>query len=189
VRKILYVLLFIICLFSFSCGGSKYSEADAWKEKYDIKPNTGMLIGNITLESIWKDKKIIFFLIEPKYDGKLIAYDTINDNGTFEIKNLQKGKYFLSADERIYLLKENVPLPNIGIAPLRAGQGKCRTFTIDIKEDSITYIEYESPGSFLTTDAVIPGGVSNPKYNCALDQSWIELNELNYTKILNRGPK
>jgi hypothetical protein len=182
VRKILYMLLFI-CLFSFSCGGSKYSEADAWKEKYGIEPNTGVFIAKLTLTSIWKGKKIYYWLTEPKYAGKLIAYDTISRDGIVEIKNLKAGKYYLSGDTQLYFIKKDIPQENIGITPLRSG-GLCKTYTIYIRTDSITYIEYESPGSSMTDDVVLGYENTRPKYNCELNQTWIKLDEISYLKSI-----
>jgi hypothetical protein len=182
VRRML-CLLFISSIISFNCVSTKYNKADAWKEKYGIEPNTGVFIAKLEISGIWKGKKIYYWLTEPKYAGKLIAYDTISRDGIVEIKNLKAGKYYLSGDTQLYFIKKDIPQENIGITPLHSG-GLCKTYTIYIRKDSITYIEYESPGSSMTDEVVLGYENTRPKYNCELNQTWIKLDEISYLKSI-----
>jgi hypothetical protein len=194
VRKILYVLLFIICLFSFSCGGSKYSESDAWKEKYGIEPNTGVFIGKFTIREDWK-KDSMFCFITKKEGLKVFAYDTISrSNNIIIINNLKPNKYYLYANE--YVLGEGYNQLSLDFVSFL--DHNCMHFYFEIKSDSITYIEATTPGQEINQPdrpTILPEYIPEmfsqenqitPSDSCELKHRFEPLTQNNYLNYLKR---
>ena len=178
-----YSSMLILIMLILGCTTKEISKTNSWYEKYGLEPNTGVLTGKITLNSIWKNKKVFIFLTN-KWHGELAAYDSVSSNGYILIKNLRRGRYFIDAyPDSLYFIKPNVPFGSLGHSAFSGYN--CKSFFIDIEPNQIKYIDCEVPGGYIDESPTIiderfPPVKGEFLDSCELRSDVKELNENNY---------
>jgi hypothetical protein len=170
-------VIIVISQLNLGCGNIDLFKVHSWKEKYSLKPNTGILTGKISVKGDWKGKRIIIF-VKDSINGKLAVFDTLDLVGHFLIKNLKKGKYIISANE---LVNNNTATLYKPFDRCSFAGSNCQYLYLDITPDIIKHITATVPGGF--TDEMAPAFFY--KDTCKIEYTSEELNEANYLKILH----
>lgn len=129
-----YLSILLILSFINGCSLLGLGRND-WRDKYDIEPDTGVLVGKFDLAKDVKGKKFLCYLMDSTLN-KIVAYDTLKENGIVLFKNLPAGKYYIDARESWPATHEGKLIRSIGGSPLT--NENCEKVGVMLRENTIT---------------------------------------------------
>jgi hypothetical protein len=206
-KSLIIISVFILAIINLNCGSSELAAGEKWKEKYGIKPGTGVLYGNFVLKVKTELRRYHFYLIkEEGFSDKAYLFDerinkqkmeeeltnALQDSiglhdSTMLIKNIPPGEYILFAFGR----ETTGPgYSNFGYSIFESNY--CDKLKIAIKEDSITYFpgtetvpgkRHETDNMDISTGRV---GENPPPGTCDAKTKNQVLNEENYLQLIKR---
>jgi hypothetical protein len=128
-----------------------------WRDKFDIKPDTGVLAGKFDLLKDVKGKKFLCYLMDSTAD-KIVVYDTLSGNGNILFRNLPPGKYYIDAHESLPESHEGKLTRFLGGSPLT--NDDCQKVGLIIKTNTITVascpITYDKAAIFYLNKPEMP---------------------------------
>lgn len=193
--------MIIVFVISFLAGCSLLGLGrNDWREKYEIKPNTGVLVGKFDLLKDVKGKEFLCYLTDSTWN-KIIAYDTLKENGIVLFKNLPAGKYYIDARESLPDSHAGKLIRFLGGSPLT--NENCEKVGIMIRKNTITsascLITYDKAAIRYSnmpemtiiredneiTERPVPPTTPEIKDECWLTLIYEPLNDSTYTKYNN----
>ncbi|MCU7496882.1 MAG: hypothetical protein HF314_10335 [Ignavibacteria bacterium] len=200
-NKLIFILIVVEVFLSFNCAGTRSTNANAWKEKYNLLPGTGILYGKFGIRQPSATEKLFLYLVPDsiykrtgviyKWTAELMNLkygSVINQDSTLMITNIAPGDYVMI----LRLKEEKSPGDLSGTLAFHTVTQNIDSYgaLVTIKENMISYFlkPDEIPGNSLLYDSMSPDdktpSLIRVDNSSKADLGWMELNQQNYLKLI-----